>query len=98
MQLYPPLVVGAKLVLASPKGHLDPDYMADLICSTAATGLIFTVPTLMREWVASLGDRRPPSVRMWGIGGENVSLADVALMQKAFPNIRGPMNSYGGFP
>jgi hypothetical protein len=35
---------------------------------------------------------------MWGIGGENVSLADVALMQKAFPNIRGPMNSYGGFP
>ncbi|KAI3432787.1 hypothetical protein D9Q98_010372 [Chlorella vulgaris] len=95
LQLYPPLVVGAKLVLASPKGHLDPDYMADLICSTAATGLIFTVPTLMREWVASLGDRRPPSVRMWGIGGENVSLADVALMQKVFPNIRGPMNSYG---
>jgi amino acid adenylation domain-containing protein len=95
LQVFPPLVVGAKLVIASPRGHLDPDYMADLICSSAATGLIFTVPTLMREWVACLGDRRPEAMRMWGIGGENVSLADVALMQKTFPNIRGPVNSYG---
>jgi non-ribosomal peptide synthetase component F len=96
-QVFPPLVVGAKLVIASPRGHLDPDYMADLICSSAATNLGAMVPTLMREWVAALGDRRPEAMRTWGLGGENVSLADVALMQKMFPNLRGPINSYGEF-
>lgn len=47
LQLMPPLTLGAKLVIAKPKGHMDPDYMADLIQSAGITSMIFTVPTLV---------------------------------------------------
>ena len=49
LQLMPPLTVGGKLVIAKPKGHMDPDYMADLIQSAGITSMVFTVPTLVCE-------------------------------------------------
>ena len=52
-------------------------------------------PTLAREWINAMGDRKAPHMRMWGMGGENLSLQDVTLMQRQCPNIFGPMNSYG---
>jgi len=49
LQLMPPLTLGAKLVIAKPKGHMDPDYMVDLIQSAGITSMVFTVPTLVRR-------------------------------------------------
>ena len=46
-QMFPPLTVGASLVIAKPDGHLDPSYIVDLIHSQQATGFMFTVPTLV---------------------------------------------------
>jgi non-ribosomal peptide synthetase component F len=43
----PPLTIGAKLLIAKPKGHMDPDYMADLIVAERVTSMVFTVPTLV---------------------------------------------------
>ena len=42
-----PLTIGAKLIIAKPKGHLDPDYMADLITSEGVTNMLASVPTLV---------------------------------------------------
>lgn len=43
----PPLVVGSKLVIAKPKGHVDPEYMAHLIVDKKISSMGFTVPTLV---------------------------------------------------
>lgn len=33
MQLFTGLIVGARLVIARPGGHADPEYMADLLAN-----------------------------------------------------------------
>lgn len=48
LQVMPPLFLGATMVIARPKGHMDPDYMARLIIENSVTSMIFTVPTLVR--------------------------------------------------
>lgn len=47
IQGFPPLTVGATLVVAKPEGHVDPQYIASLIRRHAVTGMICTVPTLV---------------------------------------------------
>ena len=79
LQIFPPLTIGATLVVAKPKGHFDPPYMVDLMLSQGVTGFMFTVPTLAREYVAELKQRSEPCylpMRAWGVGGESVP-ADV---------------------
>ena len=62
LQVMPPLTLGAKLVIAKPKGHMDPEYMAGLIANHGITTMVFTVPTLVRKIscvvVFELGARR----------------------------------------
>ena len=47
IQAFPPLVVGATLVVARPQGHLDPQYIASLITQHSVTGMVCTVPSLV---------------------------------------------------
>ena len=47
LQLMPPFYAGCRLVIAKPKGHLDPDYMASFIVENKITSMMFTVPTLV---------------------------------------------------
>jgi non-ribosomal peptide synthetase component F len=49
MQLYPPLLVGARLILASPKGHLDPPYIVELLLQHEVNKFIISVPTMVRN-------------------------------------------------
>lgn len=49
LQMFPPLTVGACLVIAKPKGHLDPAYILELMLKYQVTGFAFTVPTLVRR-------------------------------------------------
>jgi len=48
-QVFPPLTVGAALIIAKPDGHLDAGYIVDLMVSHQATGFMFTVPALVRN-------------------------------------------------
>jgi len=48
LQMFPPLSVGASLVIATPLGHLDAAYIIDLMLSYQITGFLCTVPTLVR--------------------------------------------------
>jgi non-ribosomal peptide synthetase component F len=49
MQLYPPLLVGARLILSTPKGHLDPPYIVKLLVQHQVTKFIFSVPTMVSQ-------------------------------------------------
>ncbi|KYC88117.1 non-ribosomal peptide synthetase [Bacillus amyloliquefaciens] len=46
-EFFLPLISGARLVLASPNGHTDPEYLISLIKSSAVTTLHF-VPSMFR--------------------------------------------------
>jgi len=47
MQMFPPLYVGAALVVPTPKGHLDAAYIARLVVEHTVTEFIFSVPTMV---------------------------------------------------
>ena len=68
--------------------------MAAFLAERRVTGVIFSVPTLAREWAAATQTPNP-TMRMWSMGGEAVSREDVAILKRAFPNVQGPVNAYG---
>ncbi|MFW0784010.1 amino acid adenylation domain-containing protein [Gordonia sp. CPCC 206044] len=82
-ELFWPLACGARMVLARPDGHRDPDYLAQLIASTGVTTLHF-VPSMLDAYVdirAHHDAHAPafgPSVRRVFTSGEALSrgLAD----------------------
>ena len=51
LQMFPPLTVGASLVLAESKGHLDPSYIVNLLVQHNVNEFIFSVPTLVRPMI-----------------------------------------------
>lgn len=96
LQIYSPLIVGATLVISKQDGHLDGDYIASKIIGHSVTGLIFTVPSLAREYMRSSLFKEPYHLmKHWGLGGDKVTCDIVTEMQKVFPSIKGPINSYG---
>jgi non-ribosomal peptide synthetase-like protein len=97
LQVFPPLTVGATLIIARPEGHFDPGYIVDLILDQTITGFMFTVPTLAREYVNEYKRRGLPPylpMRSWGVGGESVPADVVRSMHEVFPNLE-PINTYG---
>ena len=50
IQLFPPLLVGAALVVAKPTGHTDPAYIVDIMVQHHVTAMMSTVPTLVRDY------------------------------------------------
>ncbi|GAA2000423.1 hypothetical protein GCM10009799_29700 [Nocardiopsis rhodophaea] len=64
-----PLMTGARLVLARPDGHRDPDYLVDLIREEEVTTLHF-VPSMLRYFLAAPGVEDLPSVRRVFCSGE----------------------------
>src|SRR6185437_2195000 len=53
-EFFWPLVTGARLVLARPEGHKDPDYLVRLIREASVTTLHF-VPSMLRAFLESEG-------------------------------------------
>ncbi|GII04200.1 amino acid adenylation domain-containing protein [Planobispora takensis] len=66
-ELFPPLIAGAGLVMARPGGHLEPDYLAELITAEQVTYVHF-VASMLAAFL-ELGDRLPPLPRVVN-GGE----------------------------
>ena len=94
LQIFAPLMFGAKLVLVEPEGHVNGDHIVSLWWRHKVTGMIFTVPFLAKEYINSALLKPPyPYMRMWGMGGDAVPLDVVHRMQEVFPNIMGPVNS-----
>lgn len=51
-ELFWPLVQGARLVLARPDGHRDPEYLRDLVAREGVTVMHF-VPSMLRAFLAA---------------------------------------------
>ncbi|WP_447007999.1 amino acid adenylation domain-containing protein [Saccharothrix isguenensis] len=68
-EFFWPLITGARLVVARPGGHRDPDYLVDVIGAEAVTVLHF-VPSMLRAFVDADGPRRCPSLRLVISSGE----------------------------
>ncbi|MFF1561652.1 amino acid adenylation domain-containing protein [Streptomyces sp. NPDC058279] len=70
-ELYWPLYYGARLVVARPGGHRDPEYLHRLTEQYQVTTLFF-VPTMMEMFLAAAPAGSCRSLRRVVIGGEEV--------------------------
>jgi amino acid adenylation domain-containing protein len=93
-ELFWPLTTGARLVVALPGGHQDPDYLAATIEGERITTVHF-VPSMLRAFLEPLGPGRCPSLRRVIASGEALP-ADLAatffdvLPRVALHNLYGP--------
>jgi len=76
-ELFWPLTVGARLVLAAPGGQRDPSYLRDLINREKITTVHF-VPSMLNEFLADSDTDSCPTLRRVICSGEELSrpLAD----------------------
>ena len=68
-EFYAPLLSGARLVMARPGGHQDPDYLLDAVARYGVTTLQ-VVPSLLRMLLECEGGGRGGSLRRLFCGGE----------------------------
>ena len=68
-EFFWPLMVGARLVVAKPGGHQDPDYLADEIARREVTTLHF-VPSMLQVFLEARGLERCTALRRVVCSGE----------------------------
>lgn len=72
-EFFWPLITGARLVMARPDGHKDPQYIADLIESKRITTLHF-VPSMLSLFVEEAKPEKCSSIQRVFCSGEALSL------------------------
>ncbi|WP_353507209.1 amino acid adenylation domain-containing protein [Gordonia sp. ABSL1-1] len=88
-ELFAPLMSGATIVVAEPGGHADPDYIADLIETSAATSVHF-VPSMLAAFLDVVApDRlaRLTSLRRLFASGEALPAPLVAKTRANLPGV-----------
>lgn len=92
-EVFWPLMTGARLVLARPGGHRDPQYLSELIHRTGVTTLHF-VPSMLQEFLSLADAGRLRSIRRMFSSGEELrsDLADrcLARIPARLYNLYGP--------
>nr|WP_328799373.1 non-ribosomal peptide synthetase [Rhodococcus sp. T7] len=92
-ELLWPLAVGARVVIAEPDGHKDPDYLAELIDTEQITAIHF-VPSMLAVFTDVIVPSRFSSLRTVFVGGEalsvNVARRFAAVSDAAVLNAYGP--------
>jgi amino acid adenylation domain-containing protein len=88
------LFTGARLVMARPEGHKDPDYLTDVICHAGITTLHF-VPSMLQIFLEHADTARCSSIQRVVCSGEALPLAlakrlHECLPQTALYNLYGP--------
>lgn len=79
-EFFWPLMYGARLIVARPYGHQDPEYLRELIEQKSVTTLHF-VPSMLQIFVDQLQPGQCPSLRHVVCSGEELS---VRLQRKFF--------------
>ncbi|CAM2069820.1 Non-ribosomal peptide synthase/polyketide synthase [Sulfidibacter corallicola] len=93
-EFFWPLLTGASLVVAKPKGHMDARYLSELIDRTGITTIHF-VPSMLDRFLAA-GDVAPHCTSLERVicSGEALSPASVSrfhdLLSCALHNLYGP--------
>ncbi|MDV7246819.1 MULTISPECIES: amino acid adenylation domain-containing protein, partial [Rhodococcus] len=92
-ELFWPLLVGARLVVAEPGGHRDPAYLVDVIVGNGVTTAHF-VPSMLAVFTAEPAVARCVSVRRVFASGEALSASVASRMRGLVPGVR-VHNLYG---
>ncbi|QHN36337.1 amino acid adenylation domain-containing protein [Gordonia pseudamarae] len=95
-ELFLPFVIGARLVIAEPGGHADPDYLADTITHQGVSVIHF-VPSMLSAFVDVLGGDRIAaltSLRAVFTSGEALTSQPAQELLAALPGSR-LLNLYG---
>ncbi|MGW5153257.1 amino acid adenylation domain-containing protein, partial [Rhodococcus koreensis] len=71
-ECFAPLAAGARLVIAEPDGHRDPQYLADVLRTHGVTVVHF-VPAMLAALTSGPGLTGLPALRHVLVGGEAVS-------------------------
>ncbi len=88
-ELYGPVMSGATTVVASPDGHRDPGYIADLIAETHATSVHF-VPSMLSVFLDVVDRdrlRSLTSLKWLFASGEALAPATVAAAREVWPSV-----------
>jgi acyl-coenzyme A synthetase/AMP-(fatty) acid ligase len=92
-ELFLPLVAGATLVVATPEGHRDPAYLAELVRGAGVTTMHF-VPSMLKAFLGAEALPRCVSLRHVVCSGEALSAeaarAFFAQSDAALHNLYGP--------
>lgn len=93
-EIFWPLLVGARMVIARPGGHRDPDYLAELI-ETQRVSVLHFVPSMLSAFLGTPGTAtRCGSLRMVFASGEALSRSLVnqfhATLDCRLYNLYGP--------
>jgi len=69
-EIFAPLIVGARLVIAKPDGHRDAAYLVRTIAEQGITQIVHVVPSMLQSWLAEPGFRDCAALRRVTCGGE----------------------------
>ena len=95
-ELFLPFVIGARLVIAEPGRHADPEYLADIVAGQGVTVMHF-VPSMLSAFVDVLGGTRIAgltSLRAVFTSGEALTSQPAHELLAALPAAR-LLNLYG---
>lgn len=93
MQLFSPLLVGGRLVVATPQGHTDAPYLTAL-CERRRVTVLSSVNSLAQLFLEAGDAAQLADLRVLLVGGEMLTAALTQLVHRALPGIR-LVNGYG---
>ncbi len=85
-EFFWPLITGARLVMAKPDGHKDPNYLVDAINQYKITTLHF-VPSMLQVFVDQSGASKCSSLVRVFASGEALGAATVRKFQERLPHV-----------
>ncbi|WP_245816153.1 non-ribosomal peptide synthase/polyketide synthase [Rhodococcus maanshanensis] len=86
-ELFWPLQVGGRLVIAAPDGHRDPAYLATVIAEESVTTAHF-VPSMLAVFVAEPSVVGATSLRQLFASGEALPAQTAAILREQLPAVR----------
>ena len=86
-ELFWPLMIGARVVLAKPGGEKDSAYLVKLIAQQEISVLVF-VPSVLQIFLSEVGLENCRNIRMVFTGGEPLTSALKILFFNQFPNCK----------
>jgi len=92
-EIFGPLIVGARLVIASRDGHKNPSYLARAIAEHEITIIEF-VPSMLRAVLEHIQTGELPSLKFVISGGEDLPSELVPLFREKLPHAD-LLNTYG---
>ncbi|NKY52500.1 non-ribosomal peptide synthetase [Nocardia vermiculata] len=80
-ELFGPLAVGARMIVAAPDGHRDPQYLAEVISAEQVTMTSF-VPSMLTVFAGSVAPAAIASLRSVLVAGEALTADTVAAFRR----------------